>query len=100
MMTSRDRVAAVLAHRVPDRVPLDFGGTSVTGLHVTVVAGLREYYGLEQRPVKVIEPGQMLGEIDEELKRQIGIDVEGVYRLTAKWGIRQERWKPWRLNGV
>ncbi len=99
-MTSRGRVTAALAHKQPDRVPVDFGGTPVTGIHVTVVAALREHYGLEKKPVKVIEPGQMLGEIDEELKTAIGIDVEGVYRLTAKWGIRQERWKPWRLDGV
>ena len=99
-MTSRDRVAAVVQHRIPDRVPMDFGGTPVTGIHVSCVASLRDHYGLEKTPVKVIEPGQMLGEIDEELKRAIGIDVEGVYRLTAKWGVRQERWKPWRLNGL
>lgn len=99
-MSSRERVAAVLGHRQPDRVPVDFGGTPVTGMHVTCVAALREYYGLEKRPVKVIEPGQMLGEVDEELKSILGLDVEGVYRLSAKWGIRQERWKPWQLAGT
>lgn len=99
-MTSHDRTAAAAAHRQPDRIPLDFGSTSVTGIHVSCVAALRDHYGLEKKPVKVIEPGQMLGEIDEDLKRAMGVDVEGVFRLTAKWGIRQERWKPWRLHGL
>ncbi len=96
-MTSRDRVIASLAHAAPDRLPVDFGSTSVTGMHVSCVAGLRAYYGLERRPVKVVEPGQMLGEVEEDLKRVLSIDVEGVYKLGSKWGFRQECWKPWRL---
>lgn len=50
-MECRERVRAALAHREPDRVPIDFGGTSVTGMHASVVAALREWYGLEKRPV-------------------------------------------------
>ena len=52
-MTSKQRVIASLAHRQPDCVPLDLGGTFVTGLHCSVVAALREHYGLERRPVMV-----------------------------------------------
>lgn len=36
-------------------VPMDFGATSVTGMHVSVVTDLRARYGLKKRPVKVIE---------------------------------------------
>ncbi len=97
---SRQRVADAIAHRTPDRVPIDFGATSVTGMHVTVVAALRDGFGLEKRPVKVIEPGQMLGEIEEDLKQALGIDVEGVFPLSAKWGIRRERWKSYCLDGL
>ena len=55
-MTGKQRVLASLDHRQPDRVPIDFGGTAVTGIHVTCVAALRDYYGLEKRPVKIHEP--------------------------------------------
>lgn len=34
-MTSRERVRAALAHRVPNRVPLDIGGADITGVHVS-----------------------------------------------------------------
>ena len=61
-MTSRERLQAALNHQQPDRVPVDFGGTVVTGIHVSAVAALRGYYGLEKRLVKVLDPGQMLGE--------------------------------------
>ena len=65
-------------------------------MHVTVVAALREHYGLERRPVPVIEPYQMLGDIDEDLKKAIGIDVEGVWPHETMFGFRNEGWKEWR----
>jgi len=100
-MTSKERLARALSHREPDRVPVDFGGTAVTGIHVNVVAALRDLYGLEKRPVKVHEPYQMLGLIEEDLKRTLGLDVEGVYAAETMFGNRNEDWKPWRLdNGL
>jgi hypothetical protein len=65
-MTSKERVLASLNHRQPDGVPVDFGSTAVTGIHVNAIAGLRVHYGLEKRPVKVYEPYQMLGLIELE----------------------------------
>jgi hypothetical protein len=97
-MTSKERVQAAFAHRPPDRVPLDFGGTAVTGIHVSVVAALREYYGLEKRPVKAYEPYQMLGWIDEDLKQAMGIDVESVPARKTMFGYVNEDWKPWRMD--
>ena len=97
---SRRRVADALNHRQPGCVPLDLGGTSVTGMHVSSVAALREYYGLERRPVKVLEPFQMLGMFDEDLKQALGVDVEGVFRRVARFGFPNENWRPWRLNGL
>jgi hypothetical protein len=97
-MTGRERVLAAVNHREPDRVPLDFGSSNVTGMHVSAVAALRDYYGLEKRPVKVLDPGQMLGEVDEELKQILGIDTEGVWRKKTRFGFANENWKPWRME--
>ena len=97
-MTSRERLEAALNHRQPDRIPVDFNGTAVTGMHVKCVIGLREYYGLEQRLVKVHEPYQMLGWIDDDLQTALGIDVEGVYGPETMFGFRNENWKPWRMD--
>ena len=97
-MTSKDRVIQALNHREPDRIPVDFGATAVTGMHVNCVIGLRDHYGLQKRPVKVHEPYQMLGLIDEDLKRALGIDVEGVYAAETLFGFPNENWKPWRMD--
>jgi hypothetical protein len=67
-------------------------------MHVDIVIALRDRYGLEKRPVKVHEPYQMLGFIDEDLKRALGIDIEGVYGAETIFGFRNENWKPWRMD--
>jgi len=97
-MTSKELVRAALNHKEPARLPLDFGGTSVTGIHVTCVAALRDYYGLEKRPVKVHEPYQMLGWLDEDLKAAMGIDVDGVFSQGTMFGFPLEDWRMWRTE--
>ncbi len=96
-MTSRDRVLAALSHRQPDRVPIDFGSTGTTGIHASCVAALREHYGLERRPVKVHEPYQMLGLVEDDLQRAMGLDVEGVFPRNTMFGFPNHDWKPWRM---
>jgi Uroporphyrinogen decarboxylase (URO-D) len=96
----RKRVVDALEHRQPDAVPVDFGSTAVTGIHVSCVAALRDHYGLEKRPVKVNEPYQMLGEVEDDLKQALGIDIEGVYPRKTIFGFANEGWKPWSVNGL
>ena len=96
--TSRERLETALNHRQPDRIPVDFNGTAVTGMHVKCVIGLREHYGLANRLVKVHEPYQMLGWIDDDLQTALGLDVEGVYGPETMFGFRNENWKPWRMD--
>ncbi|MCU0520337.1 MAG: methyltransferase, partial [Anaerolineae bacterium] len=97
MTTSRERVAVTLAHREPDRVPVDLGGSAVTGMHVSVVYGLRQALGLDAPgiPVKVVEPYQMLGEIAPDLMAALGIDIVGLSSPRTMFGFRNEGWKPW-----
>ncbi len=100
-MSPRDRVRATLDHREPDQIPMDFGGTPVTGIHVSVVAALRDHYGLEKRLVKVHEPYQMLGVIDDDLKQTMGVDVEGLIGRETMFGFRNEGWKSFTMpNGL
>jgi hypothetical protein len=99
MMTGKERVNTVLSHRDADTIALDFGATSVTGIHVKKIAEFRRHYGLEDRPVKVTEPFQMLGEVDSELAAIWNTDVVGVGGRTDMFGHPQqdfvERRMPW-----
>jgi hypothetical protein len=96
-MNHKERVLAALNHEEPDRIPIDFGGTAVTGIHVSCIAALRDYYGLEKRPVKVHEPYQMLGLVEEDLQEAMGLDVEGAYPRKTMFGFPNDRWKMWRM---
>ncbi|MFI5459215.1 MAG: uroporphyrinogen decarboxylase family protein [Isosphaerales bacterium] len=96
----RQRVLDALAHRQPEQVPIDFGSTAVTGIHVGCMAALRDHFGLEKRPVKVHEPFQMLGLLDEDLKQVLRTDIEGVYPRRTMFGFANKDWKPWDFNGL
>jgi hypothetical protein len=98
-MTSRERVETALAHREPDRVPLDLGSTTVTGMHVSTVYRLRQALGLDRpgTPVKVTEIYQMLGEIGLDLLDVLGVDAVGVRPRGTRFGFPADGWKEWRL---
>jgi len=94
-MNGFEKTSMAVSHR-EGPVPIDFGSSDVTGMHVTVVEALRRRYGLENRPVKACEPYQMLGEVEEDLKEALGVDVEGVPPETTIFGFKNEGWKEWR----
>ncbi len=97
-MNSRERVQRAINHQEPDRVPLDLGGSLVTGMNVSMVYRLRQALGLDApgTPVKVIEPYQMLGEIGDDLADALGVDVVGLRHPRTMFGFRNDAtWKPW-----
>lgn len=94
-MDGRERIQQALYH-ASDSVPIDFGSTSVTGIHVSIVAELRRHFGLEERPVKVVEPYQMLGEVDGELAEILSVDVVGVPPRGTLFGFENRGWREWR----
>lgn len=98
-MTPRERVLKALAHEEPDILPLDLGATLVTGIHVSSLHKLKVALGLirPEDPVKVIDPFQMLGEVDDDLRKVLGIDTVPLMSRENFFGFRNENWKPWRF---
>ena len=94
-MTSREKVRRALRHEAGP-VPVDFGSTGVTSLHVSCVAALRRHYGLPEHPVKVCEPFQMLGELEEDLLAALGSDCAGLSGRGTMFGFANEGWREWR----
>jgi uroporphyrinogen-III decarboxylase len=97
-MTSRERFQRAINKQQADRVCVDFGATSATGIMAGVLHQLR-YAVLKEKNycVKICEPMQMLGEIDDTLRQTLGIDVVGVFPPRNIFGFENKDWKPFTL---
>ena len=97
-MTPRERMALALEHKQPDRAPIDLGSNGQTGMNVSTLYRFRHELGLPEHPIKVIEPAQMLGEIEDDLMKIVGCDVVGLWNRGNFYGFLNEKWKPWALD--
>ena len=104
--TSYQRVLAALEHKEPDRVPIDLGGTAVTGINIHALRRLKDLLGI---PGEVIIRDQVtqLAVTDDATFARLDLDVRCVgprrpsnpgpardhglvdthYRLTDEWGM-------------
>ena len=62
----------------------------MTGIHVSCVAALRKHYGLPEHPVSVIEPYQMLGAVEPDLRDALGIDTVSVLPKKNLFGFSND----------
>ena len=96
-MTSRERIIKALNHQQPDKVPVDFGSTPVTGISASLIYNLRKKLGLKDIPIKIIDPYQMLGEIDDELKAYLNVDIVSIVPRTNLFGYKNDNYKAWTM---
>ena len=93
--TGKQMIYDALNH-VPGEVPIDFGANPVTGIHVRTIYEIRKYLGLADEPVKLIDPFQMLGRIEDDLKDVLGIATTDIAGQNNLFGFRIAGWKEWR----
>ncbi len=87
-MTGRERLLTALAHREPDRIPLDLGSTQVTGIHVIAYQKLRQALGLPAVKPQPYDSIQGLAVPDEDLIARLGVDVRGMNPLNShNWKV-------------
>lgn len=97
-MTSRERLIAALNHQPTDRPPLDLGATGQTGISASTLYKLRQAMGLEERRIRIIEPAQMLGEVEEDILKALQCDVVGIWNTGNFYGYKNDNWKPWQMD--
>ncbi len=76
-LSSVRRVFASLGHREPDRVPLDIGGTTVTGIHADALRRLLESMSLAM-PVVLTDTVQQTAVPEGGFPASLGVDTERV----------------------
>ncbi|NIN64527.1 MAG: hypothetical protein GTO63_07455 [Anaerolineae bacterium] len=77
-MNSRDRIQCSLSHSEPDRVPLDIGGSDVTGIHRDAYRSLARCLGLEEE-VPIWHRVQQLALPGEDVLEGFEVDVRPLF---------------------
>jgi len=66
-MKPRDRVLCALNHEEPDRVPIFFGSSLPTSIHIQALQRLQSYLGTT-KPINVLSRSYQMALVDEELQ--------------------------------
>ena len=96
MMNSRQRVLAAIDHRQPDRVPIDLGGTSSSGISAIAYNRLIRHLGLGGGPAKVYDVVQQLAQPDDAVLDYFGVDAIDVGRAFNR---TPQSWHPATVPG-
>ena len=101
-MIARERVLKALAHEEPDRLPIDLGGSIVTGINAMAYQKLKEHMGLTKSPLRVTNIILLLADVDKALRERWGVDVIPLNRYEAAPRVPLSgAWKPHPLpNGT
>jgi len=75
---------------------VDLGATVITGIQASAYARLKKRLGIGG-VTRVHEPYQMLGQVEDSVRRALGIDTVGLALPTTMFGFRNEGWKPFRM---
>ena len=103
--THRDRLRTALNHGIPDRVPIDLGGSYATGINVQAYDAWKAHLGLDT-PTVVASRRSQIAWVEEPLRQRFGIDTwavlpraprnppeelfhDGSYR--DEWGVLRSR---------
>ena len=78
MMNGRQRAKMALNHQEPDRIPFDLGGTVLTSINVHAYRKLRQYLGLPEKEIGVMDVFQQIAVVDEDVREKLGVDVRNV----------------------
>ena len=89
-MTPRERVLAAVAHREPDRIPVDLGSTGSSGISGIAYARVRELLGIRGGHVDVYDVVQQVAQPEPWALDRFGVDVIDLGRA---FNVGDEDWR-------
>jgi len=93
-MTRRERVLAAIAHKQPDRIPVDLGGMRSTGITAIAYGRLKRHLGIRAGHTFVYDVVQQLAQPEPEILEFAGSDVIDLGRA---WLRNPADWNDWTL---
>ncbi|MBI1876926.1 MAG: hypothetical protein HYR94_01590 [Chloroflexi bacterium] len=94
-MNSRERILAAIRHEEPDRVPIDIGGTGVTGVNLIAYGKLKRYLGLTEGRARIFHTWLQVAELEAAIAARLHTDTVSLPRYRMSLGVPNVEFKPW-----
>lgn len=104
--SGRQRIMDAIGHREPDRIPVDFGSSMVTSIHVEGYENLKNYLNIgTDRKTEIARGRSLVAVVDPEVQDRLNVDArmlivngpdgweaeEARDSVVDEWGIEWER---------
>lgn len=82
-MNSRERILSSLNHKQPDKLPIDLGSSTVTGISAIAYNNLKKHLNIET-PTRVFDVVQQLANVDMKIIDLFEVDALDINRLSTE----------------
>jgi uroporphyrinogen decarboxylase len=82
-MNSRERIISAINHIQPDKVPVDLGSSTVTGISAIAYNNLKRHLKIESK-TRVFDVVQQLANADMEILDMLGVDALDINRVSTE----------------
>jgi uroporphyrinogen decarboxylase len=82
-MNSRERIISSINHIQPDKVPIDLGSSTVTGISAIAYNNLKNHLKIESK-TRVFDVVQQLANVDMEIVDLLGVDALDINRVSTE----------------
>lgn len=82
-MNSRERILSAINHIQPDKVPIDLGASTVTGISAIACNNLKRHLKIESK-TRVFDVVQQLANVDMEIVDMLGVDALDINRVSTE----------------
>jgi uroporphyrinogen decarboxylase len=84
-VNSRERILSAINHKQPDKVPVDLGSSTVTGISAIAYNNLKRHLNISP-PTRVFDVVQQLANVSMDIVDLFGIDALDVNRVSTESG--------------
>ena len=74
-MNHRERVMAAVRHLEPDRLPVDLGGMTSSGIMAMAYQDLKDHLGITEGELLITDAMQQLAHVEASVRERFGVDV-------------------------